>query len=75
MTRTLQRHGNSLALVIDKTLLEQMGIDAETPLSVTVTGGVLTVAPVGVGIDREEVADTLARLRPRYKKMLENLAK
>jgi antitoxin component of MazEF toxin-antitoxin module len=75
MTRTLQRHGNSLALVIDKTLLEQLGIGPDTPLNVTVTGGVLTVAPVGAGVPRDEVADTLARLRPRYKKMLENLAK
>ena len=33
MTKTLTRHGNSLALVIDKPILEQMGVDETTPLT------------------------------------------
>jgi antitoxin component of MazEF toxin-antitoxin module len=38
MTKTLTRHGNSLALVIDKPILEQMGVDEATPLTLAFDG-------------------------------------
>lgn len=75
MTKTLQRHGNSMALLVDKTTMDLLGISADTPLQITVRSGSLIVTPVHVGMPREEVEVTLARLRPRYKRMLENLAK
>lgn len=31
--------------------------------------------PANVGIDDEELGEAIARLRPRYQRMLENLAK
>ena len=44
MTKTLTRHGNSLALVIDKPILEQMGVDETTPLTLAFDGRCLIVA-------------------------------
>jgi antitoxin component of MazEF toxin-antitoxin module len=38
MTKTLTKHGNSLALVIDKPILELLNFDADTPLSITTNG-------------------------------------
>ena len=35
MIKKLTKHGNSLALVIDKGILELLEIDADTPISVT----------------------------------------
>ncbi len=75
MIKTLQKHGNSQALVLDKTIMEMLNIDADTPLQVSVSNGSLIVTPVNRGIAPEEVTDSLNRLRPRYKQMLENLAK
>ena len=46
MLKKLTRSGNSLALVIDKPLLEALQIDAETQLEVSTDGDVLLVAPV-----------------------------
>lgn len=46
MVKTLTRHGNSFALIIDKTLMELMRIDENTPLSITVNGRTLLMAPV-----------------------------
>lgn len=46
MTKTLTRTGNSLALVLDKALLEATGIDADTPLEVSTDGDVILVSPV-----------------------------
>jgi antitoxin MazE len=46
MTKKLTRTGNSLALVLDKPLLEATGIDEETPLEVSTDGDVIIVSPV-----------------------------
>ena len=45
MVKTLTKHGNSLALIIDKPILELLNIDADTPLSITTDGKNLIVAP------------------------------
>ena len=74
MVKTLQKHGNSQALVIDRTLMEAMGIDADTPLQVTLSGNSLIVTPVHVGIGRKKVEDVIDELRPRYGEMLKRLA-
>ncbi len=74
MVKTLQKHGNSLALVLEKPLLEMLNINAETPLQIQVSNGSLIVTPTQVGIPATEVSDSLARLRPRYKRMLDHLA-
>lgn len=74
MVKTLQKHGNSHALVIDKALMEAMGIDADSPLEVTVSGNSLILTPVHVGIGRDRVAKEIDELRPRYGEMLKRLA-
>ena len=74
MIKKLQRHGNSQALVLDKAILEAMGIDLETPLQITISGASLVVTPVHVGLGRKRIAELISELRPKYKKMLENLA-
>ncbi len=46
MLKKLTKTGNSLALVLDKALLEQVGIDANTPLEVSSNGQVIVISPV-----------------------------
>ena len=46
MRKKLTRTGNSLALILDKRLLDRVGIDAETPLDVSTNGQVIVVSPV-----------------------------
>ena len=75
MTRTLQKHGNSQALVIEKPLMEAMGITMETKLEITVNGDGMTIRPANVGVDRETMTASLEKLYPRYEQMLRNLAK
>jgi antitoxin component of MazEF toxin-antitoxin module len=74
MTRTLQKHGNSLALVIEKTMLETLHMTPETPVHITFHGSSMTITPVSVGVAPEELDAAITRLRPRYRKMLKNLA-
>jgi antitoxin component of MazEF toxin-antitoxin module len=74
MIKTLTKLGNSHALVIEKPLMEALGIDVDTPLQVTVSGSSLIVTPATVGLGREAVAESIRKLRPRYAKMLKKLA-
>ena len=46
MVKKLTRTGNSLAIVLDKPLLEQLGIDENTDLELSTNGDVLVVTPV-----------------------------
>jgi antitoxin MazE len=46
MVKTLTRTGNSLALVLDRSILEAAGIDAHTKLEVSTDGDVIVVSPV-----------------------------
>jgi len=75
ITRTLQKHGNSQALVIEKPIMEATGITMETKLEITVEGDTITIRPANVGVDRETMTATLESLYPRYEQMLRNLAK
>jgi len=75
MIKTLQKHGNSQALVLDKPVLDALGITGDTPLQLTVSGNSLIVSPANVGIGPNDIADSLEKLRPRYREMLKNLAK
>ena len=74
MIKTLQRHGNSQALVLDKPILEMLGAREDTPLQLSVSGGSLIVTPVDTGLGREEVDRVFEDLQPRYGDMLRRLA-
>ena len=77
MIKKLQKRGNSHALVLDRTIMEQLGIGPDTLLQLTVTGGCLVVRPTTLGLGPEKVKASLDKFRrdPGYKQMLENLAK
>ena len=74
MVKTLQKHGNSQALVIEKPLMEALGIDSYTPLQITVSGNSLIVTPIHIGIGAEKVGEVIDKLRPKYGDMLRRLA-
>ena len=74
MVKTLQRHGNSHALVIEKPLMEALGITEKTPLQIHVDGANLIVTPVGVGFGPAQVKQSVARMRKRYGTTLKRLA-
>lgn len=46
MQKKLTKTGNSLALVLDRGLLDQTGIEADTLLEVSTNGEVIVISPV-----------------------------
>jgi antitoxin component of MazEF toxin-antitoxin module len=74
MVKTLQKYGNSYALIIDKAILDATGITPETQLKVTVLGDSLTITPSNVGLGRERVDEIMSRVERDYGKALKKLS-
>jgi len=75
MIKTLQKYGNSHALVIDKPLMEAMGITAETPLALSVSGGSLTITAAHTGLGRNRVDQIMDKVERDFGKALTRLSK
>lgn len=73
MTKTLTKHGDNLALVIDKPLLELLGIDADTPLHVETDGTGLYVSPADPA-KGQEFKDAMSRVMTEWHDVLQRLA-
>lgn len=74
MVKTLTKHGNSYALIIDKPILDLLKIDSDTPLEVTTDGKSLTVSPV-VDVKRKRRLEAgLTRINKRYSELFKRLA-
>lgn len=74
MVKHLTKHGNSLALVIDRGVLDLLEINADTPLSVTTDGKCLIVTPVRDPEREKRFRAALEEGNRRYGKMLKRLA-
>ena len=74
MIKKLSRHGNSMALVIDRGVLDLLNIQQDTPLNITTDGNVLIVAPVHDSKRQKLFKSALAEGNTRYGRMLKRLA-
>lgn len=74
MIKKLTKHGNSLALVIDKGILELLDIDAETPLSIRSDGRHLIISAASENDDRKKLRGALDKVKKKYGPALKRLA-
>jgi antitoxin MazE len=74
MVKTLTKHGNSYALVIDKPILDLLQIEPKTPLNVSTDGRTLFVSPTNPAVRKKfeaAVKDTLKRYPNMFKRLAE----
>ena len=74
LIKTLTKHGNSWALVIDKPVLELLNIEPETPLKIRTDGQTLIISPAGDSARKQKLRRALAETNRRYGKALKRLA-
>ena len=74
MRKRLTKTGNSLALVLDRPLLEATGIDADTPLEVSTDGDVIVVTPVRPKKRAARLDSALEAINGRYAGVFKRLA-
>jgi len=66
MRKKLTRTGNSLAVVLDKPLLAQTGIDSATELEISTDGEVIVISRVRGARRTRKLEQVIARAHERY---------
>jgi antitoxin MazE len=74
MLKKLTRHGNSLALVIDKGVLDILNIDDKTPLEISTDGTLLIISPVRDEQRKRQFNEALEKTNTKYGRALKRLA-
>ena len=74
MIKTLVKHGNSFALIIDKPILDLLNIKEDTPLEITTDGTGLRLVPAAANPRKLRVAAAYADFKGRYAEALKRLA-
>jgi len=74
MIKKLVAHGNSVAIIIDKPILELLGINRETPLEIITDGKNLIIAPVDTVKRKKKFKAAIAKINRLHGKTLKKLA-
>lgn len=78
MTKKLTKHGNSLALIIDKPLLDVLKISQKTDLEISIEGNALIIRPVQhtkqVDISDADIDEVAERILKKYKTTFKKLS-
>lgn len=75
VTKKLTKHGNSYALVIERPILELLGIDSDTLLEIsTPDGASIVITPVKDKAQQKRFSASLKKINKKYGNALKRLA-
>ena len=74
MIKTLTKHGNSYAMVIDKPILELLHTTADTPFEIISDGRSLVLTPVRSSEESKKFDEAVAMVHKRFGKAMKRLA-
>jgi len=75
MVKKLTKHGNSLALVIEKPVLDLLGAGPETSFDITTDGHALVLIPIKDARRQKAFKSALGKVNEKYSNALKKLAK
>jgi antitoxin component of MazEF toxin-antitoxin module len=70
----LTKQGNSLAIIIDKPILDMADINERTPLKVTLEGRKITLEPISEEEMEKRFTAAAEKMEKRFGRMFKNLA-
>ena len=73
MIKKLIQHGNSLALVIDKPIMEMLNITNETTFELSTDGRNLILSPQTVYTQEKDILHSLEKINKKYGAVLKRL--
>ena len=74
MIKKLSRHGNSLAILIDKPILELLNLDENTPLRISTDGRNILIEPERESAAAPGIVSTNEKIQAAYEKLTEQYA-
>jgi antitoxin component of MazEF toxin-antitoxin module len=73
--KKLTKHGNSLALVIERPILDLLGIDDTTLLQVSTPDGTsIVITPLKSAAEKRRFSSALKKINKKYGRALKRLA-
>ncbi len=73
MTKKLIKHGNSVALVIDKPILDILNVNSDTLLEVTTDGKNIILSPQSDPGNERDILASLDKINRKYGQALKRL--
>lgn len=74
-TKKLTKHGNSYALIIERPILDLLGIDSETLLQISTPDGMsIIITPVKSKAQQRRFSSSLKKINRKYDRTLKRLA-
>jgi antitoxin component of MazEF toxin-antitoxin module len=74
MKKKLTRTGNSVALVLDKPVLEQLGLDENSEVEVSTNGDVLVMTPLRSAARERKFRRSSDKINAKYAGLFRRLA-
>lgn len=74
MIKTLTKHGNSYALVIEKPILELLRVSPETSFEIVTDGQCLVLSPIRDSEDEAKFQNALDMVHKRFGRAMKRLA-
>lgn len=74
MIKSLTKHGNSYALVIDKPILELLRVTPETPFEIVTDGQCLVLTPIRDLQEDRKFEEALEMVHKRFGRAMKRLA-
>ena len=74
MKKKLTRSGNSVALVLDKPLLEQLGLEENAEVELSTNGDVLVVTPVRDVVRQRRFRKSAEKITEKYAGLFRRLS-
>lgn len=75
MVKKMIQHGNSSALVIDKPIMELLGIEHDTPLEISTDGKNIIISPVTEDDRLDRLHASIDRINRKHSSTLKELAR
>ena len=73
--KKLTKHGNSYALIIERPILDLLGIDSETLLQISTPDGIsIIITPVKSKMQKQRFSTSLKKINKKYGRALKRLA-
>ncbi len=73
--KRLTKHGNSYALIIERAILELLGIDSDTMLQIsTPDGSSIVITPIKNAAQKRKFSSALKKINKKYSRTLKRLA-
>jgi antitoxin component of MazEF toxin-antitoxin module len=73
MVKKLVQHGNSAALIMDKSILDLLKIKFDTPLEITTDGKNLIISPQSTDTEESDVLLALEKVNHKFGRTLKRL--